>query len=114
MGGCAVVLSALASLAIGVAGTVSKGNHQALAEFVAAVNDQISLEHGQWLEATEATREAMAKLDEALAAMQPPGVRRAAGQPVGNRQERPQTSRANNSGTLRRATDRSLFVRQQG
>jgi hypothetical protein len=55
-----------------VQNAVSKGNHQALAEFVAAVNDQISLEHGQWLEATEATREAMAKLDEALAAMQPP------------------------------------------
>jgi hypothetical protein len=50
-----------------------RDNHQALAEFVAAVNDQISLEHRQWLEATEATREAMAKLDEALAAMQPPG-----------------------------------------
>jgi hypothetical protein len=49
---------------------VSKGNRQALAEFVVAVNDQISLEHRQWLEATEATKEVTARLDAALAATQ--------------------------------------------
>jgi hypothetical protein len=45
---------------------VAAGNAAALGEFVAAVNDQISLEHRQWLEGTEATRGALAKLDEAL------------------------------------------------
>jgi len=49
-----------------VRGAVAGGNRQALTEFVGAVNEQISLEHRQWLEATEITRTAVAKLDEAL------------------------------------------------
>jgi hypothetical protein len=46
---------------------VAAGNAQALKEFASAVNEQVSLEHRQWLEATEAARTAVAKLDEALA-----------------------------------------------
>jgi hypothetical protein len=49
---------------------VAAGNTRALTEFASAVNEQISLEHRQWLEATEATRAAVAKLDEALAKTQ--------------------------------------------
>jgi hypothetical protein len=49
-----------------VRSAVAQGNVQALAEFVAAVNEQISLEHRQWLEGSEATKAAVAKLEEAL------------------------------------------------
>ena len=49
-----------------VRNVVAAGNKQVLTEFASAVNEQISLEHRQWLEATEATRAAVAKLDEAL------------------------------------------------
>ena len=49
---------------------VEGGNEKALAEYVAAVNEQISLEHRQWLEGAEQTKSAMAKLDEALKTMQ--------------------------------------------
>jgi len=45
---------------------VAGGNHQALVEFVSVVNDQVSLEHRQWLAASEATKGAAAKLDDAL------------------------------------------------
>ena len=40
------------------------GNTQALIEFVAAVNEQISLEHRQWVESSEASKAAVAKLEE--------------------------------------------------
>jgi hypothetical protein len=53
-----------------VRNAVAAGNPQAFTEFASAVNEQISLEHRQWLEATEATRAAVAKLDEALAKTQ--------------------------------------------
>jgi hypothetical protein len=53
-----------------VRNAVAAGNRQALTEFASAVNEQISLEHRQWLEATEATRTAVAKLDEALSKTQ--------------------------------------------
>jgi hypothetical protein len=49
-----------------VRSAVAQGNAQALAEFVAAVNEQISLEHRQWLEGSEATKAAVAKLEETL------------------------------------------------
>lgn len=52
--------------------SVAAGNEQALAEFANAVNEQISLEHRQWLEETEATRSALAKLEEALARTREP------------------------------------------
>ena len=45
---------------------VAQGNAQALTEFVAAVNEQISLEHRQWVESSEATKAAVAKLEETL------------------------------------------------
>jgi hypothetical protein len=48
-------------------------NEQALTEFVRAINDQISLEHREWLEETKATKEAVAKLDEALGKIKPGG-----------------------------------------
>jgi hypothetical protein len=49
-----------------VRSAVAGGNTKALTEFVAAVNDQISLEHRQWLEASEATKAAAARLEDAL------------------------------------------------
>jgi hypothetical protein len=49
---------------------VAAGNRQALTEFASAVNEQISLEHRQWLEATKATRIVVARLEEALAKTQ--------------------------------------------
>jgi hypothetical protein len=49
-----------------VRAAVAKGNAPALAEFVAAVNEQISLEHRQWLEGSEATKAAVAKLEDTL------------------------------------------------
>jgi hypothetical protein len=55
-----------------VRSAVSSGNQKALVEYVAAVNDQISLEHRQWLEGAAATKEAMARLDQALAALNNP------------------------------------------
>jgi SMODS and SLOG-associating 2TM effector domain 1 len=45
----------------------AQGNGDAVTEFVAAVNDQISLEHRQWLEASESNKAAMARLEAALA-----------------------------------------------
>jgi hypothetical protein len=49
-----------------VRAAVAQGNAQALVEFVAAVNEQISLEHRQWREGSEATKAAVAKLEQAL------------------------------------------------
>jgi hypothetical protein len=63
-----------------VRAAVARGNHQALVEFVAAVNEQVSLEHRQWLDAAEATKEATAKLDEALTTLHPLPVEAASAQ----------------------------------
>ncbi|HWP56385.1 MAG TPA: SLATT domain-containing protein [Candidatus Acidoferrales bacterium] len=43
------------------------GEREPLEQFVAAVHEQISLEHRQWLEASESTTESIAKLEDALA-----------------------------------------------
>jgi hypothetical protein len=45
---------------------VAAGSRPVLVEFVAAVQDQVSLEHRQWLEGAESTRAAVGRLDEAL------------------------------------------------
>jgi hypothetical protein len=45
---------------------VLAGSTDVLEEFVAAVQEQLSLEHRQWLEGGESTRSAISKLDEAL------------------------------------------------
>jgi len=51
-----------------VRAAVAGGDHAPLVEFVSAVNEQLSLEHRQWLESAEATKEGLAKLDAALEA----------------------------------------------
>ncbi len=51
-----------------VRAAVAGGDHAPLVEFVSAVNEQLSLEHRQWLESGEATKEGLAKLDAALEA----------------------------------------------
>jgi hypothetical protein len=45
---------------------VAQGNAQALEEFVAAVNEQVSVEHRQWLNDGDSTRAGMARLEIAL------------------------------------------------
>jgi len=45
---------------------VAAGSRPVLDEYVAAVQDQISLEHREWLEGTESTRAAVGRLEEAL------------------------------------------------
>ena len=65
-------LAGLAGRLGAVRQAVRGGNQKALAEFVAAVNDQVSLEHRQWLEGAAAAKEATARLDEALSAMSHP------------------------------------------
>jgi hypothetical protein len=49
-----------------VRSSVGKRNRQAFVKFVAAVNDQMSLEHYRGLEGSEAAKAATARLDEAL------------------------------------------------
>jgi hypothetical protein len=44
------------------------GDQESLKQFVAAVHEQLSLEHAQWLDASENTAHSLAKLDEALEA----------------------------------------------
>lgn len=46
---------------------VAGGNVGALTEFVAALHEQLSVEHREWLEAGESTRAGVARLNEALA-----------------------------------------------
>jgi hypothetical protein len=50
---------------------VSAGNHASLREFVAAVSEQVSVEHRQWLSDTQSTRAGMLRLEEALRASPP-------------------------------------------
>lgn len=44
-----------------------QGEREPLEKFVAAVNEQLSLEHRQWLETSESTAASLAKLEDALA-----------------------------------------------
>jgi hypothetical protein len=49
---------------------VLAGSQDVLEEYVAAVHEQLSLEHREWLSGAESTRSAIGKMDEALAAVQ--------------------------------------------
>jgi hypothetical protein len=44
-----------------------KGDRESVKQFVAAVHEQLSLEHKQWLDAAENTEASLANLDKALA-----------------------------------------------
>ncbi len=46
--------------------TAAQGEREPLQKFVAAVNEQLSLEHRQWLETSESTAASLAKLENAL------------------------------------------------
>ncbi len=46
----------------------ANNEREPLRQFVAAVHEQMSLEHRQWLGAAESTKDSIAKLDESLAA----------------------------------------------
>jgi hypothetical protein len=46
------------------------GSQDVLEEYVAAVHEQLSLEHREWLSGAESTRSAIGRMDEALAAVQ--------------------------------------------
>lgn len=59
-------LDALAAKLTEVRAAAGQGNGNAVKEFIAAVNEQVSLEHRQWLEGSEATVAALAKLEDAL------------------------------------------------
>jgi SMODS and SLOG-associating 2TM effector domain 1 len=49
---------------------VLAGSQDLLEEYVAAVHEQLSLEHREWLSGAETTRSAIGKMDETLAALQ--------------------------------------------
>ena len=51
-----------------VRAAAAKGDREPLRQFVAAVHEQLSLEHKQWLDASANTATSLAKLDDALAA----------------------------------------------
>lgn len=53
-----------------VRGGVLAGSQQVLEEYVAAVHEQLSLEHREWLSGAESTRSAIGKMNETLAALQ--------------------------------------------
>ncbi len=53
-----------------VRGGVLAGSQAVLDDYVAAVHEQLSLEHREWLSGAESTRSAIGKLDETLAALQ--------------------------------------------
>jgi SMODS and SLOG-associating 2TM effector domain 1 len=48
---------------------VLAGSQQLLDEYVAAVHEQLSLEHREWLSGAESTRSAIGRMDETLAAL---------------------------------------------
>ena len=52
---------------------VLAGSQDVLEEYVAAVQEQLSLEHREWLAGAESTRSAVGRLDETLAAVQKQG-----------------------------------------
>jgi hypothetical protein len=54
---------------------VLAGSQDVLEEYVAAVQEQLSLEHREWLSGAESTRSAIGKLDETLAALQKEGAK---------------------------------------
>jgi hypothetical protein len=54
---------------------VLAGSRDALEEYVAAVQEQLSLEHREWLAGAESTRSAVGKLDETLAAVKKQGAK---------------------------------------
>jgi hypothetical protein len=62
----AVALQGLRERLDDVRGGIAAGSPSVLVEYVAAVQDQLSLEHRQWLEAAESTRAGVARLDKAL------------------------------------------------
>jgi SMODS and SLOG-associating 2TM effector domain 1 len=53
---------------------VLKGSQDVLEEYVAAVHEQLSLEHREWLSGAESTRSAIGKMDETLAALERDGA----------------------------------------
>jgi uncharacterized membrane protein HdeD (DUF308 family) len=62
-----------------VRGGVLAGSQEVLEEYVAAVHEQLSLEHREWLSGAESTRSAIGKMDETLAALQKGGDRKPQG-----------------------------------
>jgi hypothetical protein len=62
-----------------VRGGVLAGSQEVLEEYVAAVHEQLSLEHREWLSGAESTRSAIGRMDETLAALQKSGDRRPQG-----------------------------------
>ena len=62
----AVALQGLRERLDDVRGGIAAGSRSVLVEYVAAVQDQLSLEHRQWLEAAESTQAGVARLDKAL------------------------------------------------
>jgi SMODS and SLOG-associating 2TM effector domain 1 len=62
----AVALQGLRERLDDVRGGIAAGSGSVLVEYVAAVQDQLSLEHRQWLEAAESTQAGVARLDKAL------------------------------------------------
>jgi hypothetical protein len=60
-----------------VRGGVLAGSEDVLDEYVAAVHEQLSLEHREWLSGAESTRAAIGRMDAALAAAQKGQARRA-------------------------------------
>jgi hypothetical protein len=58
-----------------VRGGVLAGSQDVLEEYVAAVHEQLSLEHREWLSGAESTRSAIGRMDETLAALQKGGAR---------------------------------------
>ncbi len=49
-----------------VRGAAAKGDRESVKQFVAAVHEQLSLEHKQWLDAADNTKASLANLDKAL------------------------------------------------
>jgi hypothetical protein len=62
----ASALQALRERLDDVRGGIAAGSRSVLFEYVAAVQDQLSLEHRQWLEAAESTQAGVARLEKAL------------------------------------------------
>jgi hypothetical protein len=61
-----VALQGLAARLDEVKTAARRGNHAAMIEFVAAINEQVSLEHRQWLEGSETTAAALGRLSQLL------------------------------------------------
>ena len=62
----AVALQGLRERLDDVRDGITAGSRSVLIEYVAAVQDQLSLEHRQWLDAAESTQAGVARLDKAL------------------------------------------------